>query len=284
MKKIYCTIIVLLLAPFSYGQDDVIVKQKYTMPKPPAPEVIAKGCDDARDVIRCTNEKVYNAAIKKMTSENIKEIINATEDDTLMVTTKLRFTSKRNLYLHKTSLKFYDYIKGRIKIPVNATVDRLPFTIASAAYVYKGEKYAKSHKLRLLVDRKNNALLPLYDFDSEKRMKDKHDQFLIHPNCNGFTTYEANKKCFRQEIQKLIAQNFNITAAKEAGAPSIIQVKVELLYDENGTLKKTWVVHENSFVTEDIKRILQMIPKVKPAMLNGKPKQLFTTHIIKFKI
>lgn len=278
MKKQFLAVLLISLSTFGFAQKD---KQF----RPPPPPVAAKGCEYARDVIRCTSDKIYKAAFQNLSSENIQEIINAAEKDTLKVSTKLRFTSKRNLYLHRTSIRFYEGFL-RLDARINSDVPRLPFTVGDYAWLHEGNKYASSFNFRLLVDREQKTLLPLYNLDSEKRTKKKKvpDQFMQHPKCSAFSEYESLNECFHEEVKKLIVSNFNSQAAKKAGVPEIVETFVYIGYDEEGKRGGIDISHKHPFVVREIERILELLPNVKPATLYGTPRSWYGFYEIKFKI
>jgi len=96
------------------------------------------------------------------------------------------------------------------------------------------------------------------------------DQAPIFPDCDENATLEELKNCFSKGIAKHINDNFNTKIAKTHNLVGKQKIFVAFKVDEQGQLKdlKARAPHE-ALVTE-AKRVLNLLPALKPGMHNGK--------------
>ncbi|NQY29293.1 MAG: hypothetical protein HRT69_07460 [Flavobacteriaceae bacterium] len=96
------------------------------------------------------------------------------------------------------------------------------------------------------------------------------DQSPIYPGCDANATSEELKKCFSREIAIHINKNFNTKIAKTHNLKGRYKIFVAFKIDEQGKLKdlKARAPHE-TLVTE-AKRVLNLLPNMKPGIHEGK--------------
>ncbi len=107
------------------------------------------------------------------------------------------------------------------------------------------------------------ALFAIHSFAQNKNS----EQFPIFPKCEKLQSKEL-EKCFYNEVQTFVFNNFKVPAAFTAQKATVI---VLFEVDEQGAFKVLYVdANDESLVTES-KRVFGLISKIKPATYNGNP-------------
>jgi len=95
------------------------------------------------------------------------------------------------------------------------------------------------------------------------------DQFPVFANCQN-TLGKELENCFYGQLQNLVFQNFNVPATlNEKGFKGKVLVIFEV--DASGNFKVLYVDAIYPELIEESKRVFSLLPKVTPAMQNGKP-------------
>ena len=105
---------------------------------------------------------------------------------------------------------------------------------------------------------------------SEKELFSELDMVPIFPGCEDSMTKDKAEACFKEKIQNHIRINFNYP---ELAIAKKISGKVSLLFaiKSNGEFELIKVKSPNRLLTNESIRIVSLLPKVKPAIKDGKP-------------
>lgn len=91
-----------------------------------------------------------------------------------------------------------------------------------------------------------------------------------YPGCVG--TFQERKKCLNISIQQFIANNFDFSITKKLGLPAgKFKFLIFLIVKPSGYSEAIKVKAPHPDIVKEIKRVVSMIPKMKPATQRGKP-------------
>ncbi len=94
----------------------------------------------------------------------------------------------------------------------------------------------------------------------------------IYPNCNPNLSEDDKKACLLTNVSKFVLENFNVAIGKKAGLKKgFHEIRVLFIIDKNGSSKAYKVLGKyNNSVKNEIKRIINKLPKMIPGKTNGK--------------
>ncbi len=105
----------------------------------------------------------------------------------------------------------------------------------------------------------------------------------VYPGCEGLEGKEA-KSCMQEKIQKFIMDNFNSKLADSLGIKDNIRILTMFTIDKNGKISNIKTRSKYKKLTEEAKRVIALLPQMKPGMQEGKPVKVTYTLPILFKI
>ncbi len=95
----------------------------------------------------------------------------------------------------------------------------------------------------------------------------------VYPSCQNKTTEDDKKSCLLTNVSRFVLDNFNNSVGKKAGLKKgFYEIRVLFIIDENG-ISKTYKVLGNKYspiIKNEIKRIINHLPKMIPGKSNGK--------------
>ena len=106
------------------------------------------------------------------------------------------------------------------------------------------------------------------------------DQAPLFPNCES----DKSKACFSREISSLVNKNFNIDLASDLDLKGEVKIRSMFIIDKKGVIQDIKVRAPHPELEAEAKRVLSLMPQLKPAIHNGKPSSLKYILPIKFKI
>ena len=118
------------------------------------------------------------------------------------------------------------------------------------------------------------------DFEAESLPIKLVDTAPIFPDC----TSKDTKDCFSQSISKLVALNFNTNLAEELGLKGMYKIIISFKVDKTGAVVETIARAKHPKLEEEAVRVINLIPKLKPAQYNGKNVTVNYSLPIKFKV
>lgn len=96
------------------------------------------------------------------------------------------------------------------------------------------------------------------------------DQPPLHPKCKNEKNIENQNKCFSENIQKLVSSKFNFSMTSEIGAEiGTHKIIVYFEIDETGQIADIQAYGTHALFEEEAKRVVLLLPKLKPALKNG---------------
>jgi hypothetical protein len=107
----------------------------------------------------------------------------------------------------------------------------------------------------------------------------------VYPGCENKKTERARKTCMISKINSFVNKNFNTYVAQDLGFGSGLQrINVSFIIDKNGyaNVLRTRAKHEK--LKKEAVRVINKLPRMKPAMKDGKKTQIVYNLPIIFSI
>ena len=110
------------------------------------------------------------------------------------------------------------------------------------------------------------------------------DQVPVYPGCNENGTKEEMKKCFARSVSILVNENFNIKIAETANLKGVQRIVTKFVVAKDGTIKEIKVNAPHPELEKETRRVISLLPQMKPGMHKGKPVKVPYALPIQFKI
>ena len=92
----------------------------------------------------------------------------------------------------------------------------------------------------------------------------------IYPGCeNGNNA--SKEKCLSRKLKQFIADNFNKEIAGDVGLSGIQSIKIRFNVDKSGKIVGVRALAKHPKLVDEAKRVIALLPRLKPAIQNGKP-------------
>ena len=92
----------------------------------------------------------------------------------------------------------------------------------------------------------------------------------VYPGCKG--NKAQLKKCLSEKVQKLVAKKFNVDLAQDLGlSPGKKRIFVMFKIDKNGNITNVQARAPHKRLEAEAKRVVGLIPKMKPGRQRGRP-------------
>jgi protein TonB len=93
----------------------------------------------------------------------------------------------------------------------------------------------------------------------------------IFPGCEKFKTSEKRADCMNDKVQEFISRRFDTNLASELGLTGTNRIDTQFIIDKNGNIVDIKVRAPHPRLEEEVKRVIGMLPKMKPGQQRGKP-------------
>ncbi|MEM6718443.1 MAG: energy transducer TonB [Bacteroidota bacterium] len=279
MKAFFTILLLFLSAHTSIAQDDVLIKQKYTMPPPQAE--FAEGCEDAENRLDCSDEKLRNVTFEALTVSDIEKIMQQTEKDTIFIDTKLFFDKNKQLDLEKSFVRFHETELKFFEGDLSFSLNDLPFKpspkVKRNAPIFHSFQFVK-------IDRNHKKLIPLPEYKPERIPFSGPEKYIVYPGCEDKTTNKDLRRCMSQSISKYVGENFDTDSFSKLNLEGIQQIYVIFMVEKDGSvsIKKSRASHPA--LAAEAERVVKMLPKMKPGEIENTPVGIQYTLPIAFKV
>lgn len=245
----------------------------------PQEQIIHPKCANAADKNDCFYELI-NSKVTEVVNANAEKI--KTKKDTLKVNIELTVDINGNI-LHDINLfKIKNKRLGKKSIKeILRFVDKLPQT---KVFNKKPEFYASKHLFNFEYTINRSAQQPVFNSIGIEKKYDGGviEEIPVFPGCEGLIG-KASRTCFQTKIQKHIKDNFRYP---ETAIRNGISGKVYLIMtiDKEGTVKNIRTKGPDPVLEEEGRRIMSLLPKMKPSLVNGKPTKIPYSIPITFRL
>ncbi len=92
----------------------------------------------------------------------------------------------------------------------------------------------------------------------------------VYPGCKG--NKEQLKKCFSEKIKKFVNSKFDVELANELGlSPGKKRINVQFVVSRTGEITNIRVRAPHKRLEKEARRVISLLPKLKPGKQRGKP-------------
>jgi len=140
-------------------------------------------------------------------------------------------------------------------------------------------------KSKTVVDEKDKKIAK--EVKKEKKIETLNtvDKAPIFPGCEKQKTERAKKTCMISKINKFVNKNFNAYIAQDLGLDSGIQkIYVSFIIDRNGYVNVLRTRAKHEALKKEAVRVVNKLPRMKPAQKNGKKTQIVYNLPIVFSV
>ncbi|MGH1386055.1 energy transducer TonB [Kordia sp.] len=278
MKKVFFTALVCVTTFICKAQDGELIYTQQSMATPDSE--YAEGCEDAESRYKCSNEKLLNAAFEALSTSDIEKVMQHTKQDIIFMDTKLFFRD-RNLDTEKSFLKFHETELKFFEIDLSFSLEDLPFKPSPKL---TRNKSIFNDYLYLKIDRDNKKLIPLPNYEPKRIPFSGPEKYIVYPGCESKTTNKDLKKCMSTNISKHVGENFNAELATTLNLRGVQKIYVVFTISKDGNVTKTRVRAPHQKLTEEAKRVIKLLPNMKPGEIENTPIDINYTLPIVFKV
>ena len=185
--------------------------------------------------------------------------------------------SVSNKILTKAEFEERNLIYDELAEILNKSDGKLTTTVERPTY----EEYLEKSRNKIKKMQQNMEITEIENEAVEFRILDKVPVF---PGCESYGTLEELKKCFVQNIQKHIAENFDVNRAHNTNLSGTQRIFAQFLIDKNGDVVNLKVRAPHPDLQAAAEEAINTLPKLTPGMKDGKPVSVKYILPIVFKI
>ena len=95
------------------------------------------------------------------------------------------------------------------------------------------------------------------------------DQVPVYPGCDTLLSNKDQRKCFSENVNKLVRQNFNLDLGKKLGLTGKVRIYVRFIIDKEGNIETIQTRAPHPELEKEARRIVKLIPQVKAGQHAG---------------
>jgi hypothetical protein len=121
---------------------------------------------------------------------------------------------------------------------------------------------------------------------SEEVPFDVIERVPIYKGCDENMGNQAIKECFNEQVNNLIAKNFNTQLADRFGLPNNSMLKINVFFKISTNGEIIDIIARSAYpeLEAEAIRVVKLIPKLKPGLIEGKPVRVPYFLPIKFQV
>ncbi|WP_299432416.1 energy transducer TonB [uncultured Aquimarina sp.] len=234
----------------------------------------------------CEQRNCFGLSVMKLVRKHIK---NGFDKENKYVSTPLRATIQFVIDTTGIVKQFYvsgnDEIMDRYAKEAIAKLSKVPRIRPGK---HKGEAVAVFFELKIVAkssENKNNRKLFYVQRDFGKDFKDMvFDNQVIHPECRETGKAKKDKRCLSEKIKKFVNKSFNVKIAEKLGLSGINTIYVRFSISKCGNVINVQSKGPHPELEKEAIRVVKMLPKMKPAKLDGEDVGVLYALPIKFAV
>jgi protein TonB len=232
----------------------------------PQEQIVHPACANATDKNDCFY-RIINNKVTEIVNANVQKI--KTKKDTLKVNIELTVDNNGIIHHNINRFKSRNIELGKKAIKsILAFVDKLPKT---KVYNRKPVNFISKHLFNnaFVLDRSTQKPSFKSIVVNQKYEGGVIQEIPVFPGCEGLFNKDS-KTCFQTKMQKHIKNNFRYP---NAAFKKSISGKVYVIMTINieGDIKNIRTRGPSPILEEEARRIMSLLPKMKPGLENGKP-------------
>ncbi|MEM6686393.1 MAG: hypothetical protein AAF617_11475 [Bacteroidota bacterium] len=229
---------------------------------------VIKGCESAKDRLACGEEKLRTIAFEALQEEDLQMLIDSTKKDIIFMNTVIGFNKKKKINPKKSSVKFYESELKPFTIPLSFAIETLPFEL-NPEFSANGTRF--SNYLFLQIDRETNTITPLPDYKPRRIPFSGPDKYIVFPGCRSRMSNAKLRKCMSEKISKHVSKYYNTKIATKNKIYGMQKILVQFTVSKKGNPIKIKVKAKYPVLAAEMERVIQMLPVMKPAIIENTP-------------
>ena len=250
---------------------------------------LAKGCEKFLMSDLCTkqrlNDIVFNAINNEQDIQNIHANREQLSNSFINIKTRVCFDADRNLIEEKSFIKVLDKDgKEFLGFKLSFSVRDLPL-LAPSPTLAKEETHLES-LLQCILEQKPLGLrqMPVFNEKLQTEFLEEKKQYAIYEGCENNTTYESQRRCFGQKINKFVTQRFNRNVVEGTGLSGQVRIFTRFKISKDGSIIDVACRAPHPRLKAEMLRIFKLLPRVKPGTINGEAVDIIYTFPVIFTI
>lgn len=110
------------------------------------------------------------------------------------------------------------------------------------------------------------------------------DKVPVFPDCDESLSNKEIKDCFSGKISTFVGQNFNVKMAKNKNLNGVQRIITKFVINEEGVIEDIKVRAPHPELEKETKRVISLLPKMKPGIHKGKAVKVPYALPIQFKV
>ncbi|WP_108802223.1 energy transducer TonB [Aquimarina sp. Aq107] len=158
--------------------------------------------------------------------------------------------------------------------------------------IHQGKPVAVFYELKIIAKTSNNKksnrnfniqrdLGKDYEKDFEELVFDNQ---VIHPECGETGNEKKDKQCLNEKVKKFINRNFDVKIAKNLGLQGVNRIYVRFIISKCGNIINVESRGPHPTLEKEAIRVVKMLPKMRPAKLDGDNVNVFYSLPIVFSV
>ncbi|WP_298479468.1 energy transducer TonB [uncultured Maribacter sp.] len=247
----------------------------------PQEQIVLKSCSNATDPNECLVTYFQKLVSRKLHEKKYLKLISKQKKDTVYVGARLLFNPEQTI--DKESSR--SWVSGKkLSAKLDKELDVIFLQPAIKKIINQKTPLESFHNFsfKYFIRKSGKEITLLYIPKEKKYTGGEILNAPIFPGCENLINKEA-RKCFNDQMQKHIAHHFRYP--KKAQQMSI-QGKVSIIFNINvdGTISNIRTKGPHKILEEEAVRIVKLLPKLKPGLVNGKSTPIPFSIPITFKL
>ncbi|WP_026754012.1 energy transducer TonB [Sediminibacter sp. Hel_I_10] len=235
--------------------------------------LIYPGCENQDDLYECYSDKLQDFLSQNLRNKTKSFIVENSVSDTIVFLANIKYNKIGKVDFEES--KITAFIKE-----VNGSIDSLKYILPSVVPAMNSEGHpienSVAYTVGFIINRDKILLQPIYGYQPKLTLK-QHD-FLktksetppVYPNCEIYKDQAQLRKCFSENLTKLILDNFDSKKIKESRLKSgIYNITASFKIETDGSISNHKVHAPTKLLEMETLRILRRIPTITPAEVNG---------------
>jgi hypothetical protein len=140
-----------------------------------------------------------------------------------------------------------------------------------------GRKYKAYRKVvnkEAIINKKNNDEIAFNTIDKVP----------AYPGCDTSASNNDQKECFSKNLNQFVAKNFNLDLAKKSGLVGVQKMFAKFIINKEGNIENIKVRAPHPSLENEVRRVINLIPKLQPGIQDGKSVKVSFTLPIAFNV
>lgn len=247
---------------FTFGQEEE--KSIYF----PQEQIILTSCSNAADTNACIEQYFRELIIAKLSEKKSLKLISKLKKDTLFVGARLTFNPNQTLDKEKS----HTWISGKkLKEKLNPVLNSIFLELDIQKIINQKTPLISYHNFGYkFFIQKNGKETKLHLIAKDKKYSGGVvEKVPVFPGCENLNNKNA-RMCFNKQMQAHIRQHFRYP---DRAQKMKIQGRVSIMFKINkeGNVSDIRTRGPHKLLEEEAIRIIKLIPKCEPGLINGKP-------------